>query len=259
MSVIGNTLKGIAFSLTVCAVGGLSSAQADDNKLIVGTEPSFAPFEYLDPVTKEIVGFDIDLIREIAKTANYEVEIVLAPFDGLIPAVLSSSMDCAISAFTITDERKKRVDFSDPYCKAGLGIMIQKADTGKIKNIDDLKNKTICAQIGTSGAMRAGEVEGATVTQFNSASETYLELNKGGCAAIINDRPVHEFYLSQTKDENLALLPEYLTSEEYGIIYRKGNQDVANIISKGFDKVKADGTYDKIYAKWFSNTTAEKR
>ncbi len=227
-------------------------AVAAERTVRVGTEPSFAPFEFMDENTKQLTGFDIDLIYAIGKAAGFDVEMHSMPFDGLIPAILTGSLDAGISAFTITEERAKRVAYSDAYCDAGLGIIIRNEFKGQINNVKDLEGRKLCGQIGTSGAMYAStQVKDATVTQFNSAPEAFLELNKGGCEALINDRPVLEYYMATTKNQDLTLLPDYITSEQYGIVMNKNDQELIDLVKKGFDTIKADGTYEAIYTKWF--------
>lgn len=243
-----NAVLGV--SLSLC----LFSANAEDTQVLrVATEPSFAPFEYMDQNTSELIGFDIDIIKAIGEVEGFKPNISSMPFDGQIPAVLTNQIDVAISGFTITDERKKIVNFSEPYYDAGLGALVRNEYKDSIKSLDDLKGKTICAQIGTSGAMFAQKIEGASVTQFNTASEAFMELNKGSCVASVNDKPVLEYYLATTKDLDLYLLNDRFTFEQYGIVTSKNNQELTDKISRGLKKIKENGTYDKIYAKWFSS------
>ncbi len=249
-----NTLKQtlLASALTVLAFSSTQSF-ADDLVVRVGTEPSFAPFEFMDEKTKTLTGFDIDLINAIAEASGFKTEISTMPFDGLIPAILTGSLDVGISAFTITDERRKHVAFSAPYIDAGLGIVIRSTLKNEIKGVNDLQGRKLCGQIGTSGAMYSEKIKDAEVTQFNSASETYLELRKGGCDAIVNDRPVHAYYMATAKPDDLILLDGYITAESYGIVMNKNNTELQELVKRGFDKIKADGTYQQIYDKWFKD------
>ncbi len=239
----GAVLTGIcAFSL---------NAQAADNVLRVGAEPAYAPFEFMDETTKELTGFDIELIDAIAKAEGWEIEVSTMPFDALIPALFTNNIDVALSAITITEERKKRVAFSDPYYDSGLTILIREESRDDIKSVDDLKNQKICVQIGTTGALYAADIEGAQVTNFNSAPESYLELKAGGCVAAINDRPVNDYYLATGQAQGIISLPGTLSAESYGIAINKNNDAVIELVNSGFAKIKADGTYDAIYNKWF--------
>ena len=98
--------------------------------------------------------------------------------------------------------------------------------------------------------MFAQKIKGAQVTQFNTAAESFMELNKGSCAAAVNDKPVLEYYLATTKNPNLSLLSDRFTFEQYGIVTAKDNEELTEKISEGLKTIKANGTYDKIYQKW---------
>ena len=233
-----------------------SQAVAGNRTVRVGTEPSFAPFEFVDKKTNELKGFDIDLIYAIGKAGGFTVEMHSMPFDGLIPAILTGTLDAGISGFTITEARQKRVAFSDPYCSAGLGIIVRKEFENEIKSVDDLKGRKICGQIGTAGALYVStKVDGATLTQFNSAPEALLELDKGGCQALVNDRPVLAYYMAHTQNKNLTLLPDLITADKYGIAINKHDEELIEMVKKGFEKVKADGSYDTLYKKWFGDNS----
>lgn len=239
----------LTFSLACLAF----EAGAQDIKMRVGTEPSFPPFEFTPEGTNDLVGFDIDIMNAIAKESGFEVEWQPLPFDGLIPAVLSNTIDAAISGFTMNEERKKRVAFSEPYYTAGQNIMINKKDADSIKGYADLEGKTICVQIGSVGAQLAAEVPRADIVTHNTTVESYMELNKGGCKAFITGTPVHQYYLTQTKDENLMMLPETKNAAGLGIVMNKNNADVQKLINDGYAKIKENGVYQKIYDKWFSS------
>ena len=228
-----------------------NNTYAQDSVLNVVTEPSFAPFEFMDQETTELVGFDIDIIKAIAEVEDLKINISSMPFDGQIPAILSGNADIAISGFTITKERAKLVNFSEPYYDAGLGALVSKKYEGTIKTLKDLEGKSLCTQIGTSGAMFADKIKDATSTQFNTAAESFMELNKGSCIAAVNDKPVLEYYLATSKNNSLFLLSDRFTFEQYGIVTSKKNKELTDKISHGLKVIKENGTYDKIYAKWF--------
>ncbi len=245
-------LKNAVCALIFTVSASSCALAADDAKILrVGAEPSYAPFEFMDENTKQLTGFDIELIDAIAKAQGYTIEVNSMTFDALIPALLSNTIDAALSAMTITEERLKRVSFSEPYYDSGLTILIRKDSADKIKSVEDLKNQPLCVQIGTTGALYAENIEGATVTQFNSAPESYLELKSGGCVAAINDKPVNDYYIAVTKSTDIISLPGTLTAESYGIAVNKNNPEMLQLINDGFAKIKADGTYDKLYQKWF--------
>lgn len=145
-----------ALSLMVAGCGGKDDAKkADSAKVLrVGTEPTFAPFEFQKEGSKEYTGFDMDLIRAIGKQMGYKVEIMNMGFDALIPALSSGNIDTAIAGMSITPERQEAVLFSAPYYRSGLIVMVQK-NNNSIKSIEDLVGKKIAVQIGTTGALKA--------------------------------------------------------------------------------------------------------
>lgn len=218
--------------------------------LIVGSDTAFAPFEYQDEKTKEYVGFDMDLIKAIGKQMGYEVEVQGMPFDGLIPGLEAGTIDAVISAMTITDDRAKNVNFSKPYYKSGLTIVVR-PDNTTIKEFKDLEGKNIAVQIGTTGANEAKTVKNAKVREFNTAPEAFMELKAGGVDAVINDKPVNDYYITQMGGKDGKTVGEPLTSEDYGIATAKKNTELAQLIDKALAELRSNGEYDKIYEKWF--------
>ena len=110
-----------------------------------------------------------------------------------------------------------------------------------------------CAEIGSSGSVFMSKIKGAKIRTFNSAGEAFLELNNKGREAIVNDKPVNEYFLTQKASANLNLreVPGVLKAENYGFAIRKGDDKLRARLDKVLDEIRADGTYDKIYAKWF--------
>ena len=238
-----------AAALALMVVG----TQAGAETLRVGSETFYPPFEFLDSNSGKYVGFDIDLIDEVAKRAGFEPQILSMGLDGLIPALMSGSIDVAVFALTITlEERAAKVDFTKPCYESGLSIMARK-DDASIKGVKDLENKVLCAEIGSSGSVFMSKIKGAKIRTFNSAGEAFLELNNKGREAIVNDKPVNEYFLTQKASANLNLreVTGVLKAENYGFAIRKGDDKLRARLDKALDEIRADGTYDKIYAKWF--------
>jgi glutamine transport system substrate-binding protein len=245
-----------ASKLALCAavlaasVGFCAQSQAAGKTIKVGTEPTFAPFEFLDKNASP-VGYDIDIINAIGKAEGVEVTIVKMPFDGLIPAMITSQIDAAISGITITDERKKKVDFSDPYYDSGLSAVILTENKDKFKKLSDLKSSKICGQIGNTGVDYAKKLSGK-VTAFNTHPEAYMELKNHGCDAVMTDKPVNEYFLSKQQGSTYTEINDYAEAAQFGIAVKKGS-DVLALVNDGLKKIKADGTFDKIHAKWFKS------
>ena len=247
-------MKTKLFCMMAAVAAGLAAGPASAAEpLRLGCESSYAPFEFFDSKTGKIVGFDIDLMQAVADRLKRPLVLEQMTFDAIIPALMTGTIDVGISGITITEERKQKVLFSDPYYLSGLSILIRASDKDNIKGIKDLENCTICAQIGTSGAMRAQEVPGAKVKIFNTVNETFLELSNRGCDAVIGDKPVNAYFLTARPKsaKNFYHLPQTLNTEEFGVIVKKGNQELVNAINATIADMKADGGYAKLYRKWF--------
>ena len=243
-----------------CAMAALASlslfatvSTANADILKIGSETVYPPFEYLDPTTGRYAGFDIDLIDAIAKKAKLEPKIYSMGLDALIPALMSDTIDVAISALTITPERAQKVDFTKPYYESGLTIMTHRDHVDKIKGTKDLQGKTLCVEIGSSGGLFSAKIPGVKLRTFNSATEAFMEIDQRGCYAMINDKPVNEFFLAskQAKSMKLAEVNIILSEDNYGFAVKKGNAQLKARLEKALDEVMADGTYEKIYNKWF--------
>ena len=232
-----------------CGGGEKKAAQAP-KVLKVGTEPTFAPFEFQKEGSKEFDGFDMDLIRAIGKQMNMKVEILNMGFDALIPAINAGNIDLAIAGMSITPDRQKAVDMSDPYYVAGLVVVVGKDNTA-VKSVNDLNNKGIAVQIGTTGAERAAKVPGAKVKNFNTNAEVFLELKNKGVDAVIIDKPVAEYFLATGGGKDFAkIVGDTMEAESYGISLKK-NSPLTKEINKALLDLKKNGEYDKLYAKWF--------
>lgn len=229
------------------------SNPAQDKVYIVGTEPTFPPFEYSDEATGEIVGFDVDLIKAIAEAAGIKVEIQSLGFDGLIPALQSGNIDIVIAGMTVTPERAAAVDFGPTYWDAYLQIAVA-SDNEEIKSVDDLKGKTVGVQIGTTGALKAGELKSQglikEVKTYNTVDVVFLELMNGAIDAVINDLPVTEVYMSRNPGK-VKLTGEPFEGEEYAYAVAKGNTELLNKLNAGLEEVKASGKFDELVMKYF--------
>lgn len=235
-----------SFGLVGCSKEGASTAKV----LKVGTDAGFAPFEFQDEKSKEYVGFDMDLIKALGKQMGYEVQIQNMNFDGLIPGLEVNSIDAVASGMTITEARKQKVNFTKPYYQAGLTIVV-KNENNTIKNFKDLEGKKIAVQIGTTGAAEAKKIKDAQVREFNNAPEAFMELKAGGVDAVVNDKPVNEYYIAQSGSKDAKAVGEPLQAEEYGIAVAKKNTELAGKLDKALDELKKNGEYEKIYVKWF--------
>ena len=225
-----------ALMLAVAGCGSDTKQAANDQKVIkVGTEPTFAPFEFQEKDSKEFAGFDMDIQN--------------MGFDALIPALNSGNIDAVAAGMSITDERKKAVTFSDPYYTSGLVVVVTK-DNNDVKSIKDLEGKKIAVQIGTTGADKAAKVPGAKVTSFNTNAEVFLELENKGVDAVIIDKPVAQYYLTKEGKDKDKIVGDTMDAESYGFAFKKDSKLAADF-NKALAELKKNGEYDKIYTKWF--------
>lgn len=236
--------------MAVAGCGGEEKAKSDAKVLRVGTEATYAPFEFQDDKSKEYIGFDMDLIRAVGKQMGYEVQIQNLSFDGLIPALEAGNIDLAASGMTITEERAKKILFSEPYYKAGISVMV-KENNNDIKSFNDLAGKSVAVQIGTVSAEAASKIPNAKVREFNNSSEVYLELGIGGVDAAINDLPVSAYYLQQNPNCGNKILPEIRSVESYGFAMSKKDAELKAKVDAALAELKKNGEYEKIYMKWF--------
>ena len=240
------------FALAGC--GGSQNASSGSGSgakvLKVGSSIDFAPFEFQDEGQKEYQGFDMDLIRAIGKEMGYEVEIQNLGFDGLIPALQGKNIDVIISGMTINDERKQNVLFSEPYYQSGLTMVVRSDEQG-IKTFQDLKGKKVAVQMGTTSAAEVSKIDGVEVKTLNTPADCFMELKAGGVDAVVNDRPVNDYYITKSGATGVKALEEKLTAEDYGIAVGKDNKELQEKINAAFKKIKENGEYDKIFAKWF--------
>lgn len=221
-------------------------------KLRVATDATFPPFEYVDEKTREMAGFDIDIIKEIGKRLGMTVEIVNTAWDGLLPGLKTGKYDLVISGMTITDERVMAVDFSDPYFATGQVIMVR-AGTTDIKEPSDLKGKIVAVQIGTTGQFAAEKIQGLKrIDTYDTTPAAFMALKMRKADAVVTDEMVAKEE-KQANPGQVQLVGRPFTVEYYGIAVNKGNTQLLRQINRALAQMKADGTYDAIYDKWFGD------
>ena len=224
----------------------LPGCSGETETIRVATDATWPPFEYVDTDTSEIVGFDIDLFNAIADKAGIDVEFVNVEWDPLLAGVAQGTYDAAISSVTIKEERKDKMDFSDPYYVAGQ-IIVSKTDTD-ITGAAGLVGKTVGVQSGTTGDDEVSAMEGVTVTGYDEIGMAFVALLNGQIDAVVCDTPVASGYVS--KYDTLKTVGEVLTTEEYGIAMPKGSDELMAKINKALAEVEADGVIEDLVDKW---------
>ncbi len=246
-------IKQISSALALGSLAFLSVANASPKSLVIGVEASRAPFVYIDNDTHNIIGFEIELLTEIAKNKGYEPSFSNMPFDALLPSVLTEQVDLAVSCIAITDERSKIVDFVGPYYEAGLNAMVRTEFQSSIKSSYDLQGHSICVVAGTTCEEFAQNIKNVEIHAFASESDSYNAIANGQCDFLIADAPVIKYSYLKDRPGRYYSLKNNLTSEEFGIMASKLRPELKNEIMDGFKHIVQNGTYDKLYKKWFNN------
>jgi polar amino acid transport system substrate-binding protein len=232
-------------------------APAPAKVYVVGTDAAYAPFESETP-QKEIVGFDIDVVKAVAQKAGIEVKFINTPWEGIFNTLAQGDRDLLVSAITINDERKQTMDFSDPYFDAHQLIAVKA--TSKVAKFDDIKKLKVGVQTGTTGDEVVTKLQGKNSTnikRFESTPLALKELEAGGVDAVVADNGVVINYVTNNAGAKFKTVSDKaFQPEQYGIAIKKGNADLLGKINKGLADIKADGTYDKIYAQYFGAAPA---
>ncbi|MCD6503033.1 MAG: basic amino acid ABC transporter substrate-binding protein [Thermoplasmata archaeon] len=246
----------IPLAVILLLTGLLGCVQKQEEMvLVVGTSADFPPFEYKDPNTGEIVGFDIELIKLIAQRLGYDrVEIKDMDFDSLIPALDAGQIDVAIAGITITEKRKQEVDFSIPYWSADQAVVIRKGSGITINDIKDLYGLTIGVQTGTTGAIFVEENVGqnATIKEYPTYVEALQALITGQIDAIVVDTPVAQRF---TQQYDVEIVHVFQTGEQYGIAVKKGNTELLNKINQALQEIMNSNEWNQLIEKYFGSSS----
>ncbi len=248
-------LKKVLTGLMLVSVllGIVSCGKKEPAKITIATDATFPPMEMVDE-NKSIVGFDIDLMNAAAKAGGFQVEFKNTAWDGIFGGLENGKYDAVMSSVTITDERKKTMDFSIPYVNAGQ-ILVVGSETNNVTTLADLAGKTVGAQIGTTGAF---EIEKVTdqykinEKTYDEAGLAFADLANKRIDAVVIDTPVAANYALQTAEYKgkLKMVGQAFTEEYYGVAVKKGNSKVLDVINAGLKKVLDAGDNKAIEAKW---------
>lgn len=212
-----------------------------DNKLVMVTEAGFAPYEYRD--SSGIVGVDVDIAKEIAASLGKKLEIKDVAFDSLINELNSGKADFAAAGMSISEERKKEVDFSIEYVSSKQVIVIRKGYTG-IRNVSDLDGKTISVQLGSvADSYASKEFKNSKIVRqkkFLGASED-VKANKSDCI-IMDELPAKELVKNNSE---LTILSIDLFTDKYAIAVKKGNTELLNKINEVLERLIREGKIEE--------------
>jgi len=238
----------------IAAVGAYYYTKPSGEKekvLRVGTSADFPPFEYIDPQTKEVTGFDIELIKMIGDKIGYKVEIKNMAFDSLVPSLQTGKIDVVIAGLTITEKREKIIDFSKPYWHADQAIVARKDSNIVINSPDDLRGKVIGASMGTTGYLWAKDNIGednATIKGYSSFVDAVQALVSGQVDVVIMDTSVAPSF---EKSYDIKVVYTIETGETYGIAVQQGDTELLNKINNALDEIMNSPEWDQLVEKYF--------
>lgn len=219
----------------------------------VGTDAQYAPFESVSP-SGVLEGFDIDVLTAIAKAEGFQVEFVNTAWEGIF-ASLKGQNDILLSSITITDERKKEMDFSEQYFESTNFIAV--SVDSPVKSIADLKGKNVSVQQGTTGDEAITKFLGKDyqgIKRFKATPEAFMELRNGKVDAAVADSGVVANYVKNNPDAKLKIVKDdTFPKEYYGMAVKQGNTELVNKLNSGLKKIKENGEYETIYKKWFAD------
>ncbi|MCO8161650.1 cystine ABC transporter substrate-binding protein [Pseudomonas sp. 21LCFQ010] len=222
----------------------------DSGTLNVGLEGTYPPFSFVDNNGK-LSGFEVELSEALAKELGVKAKIQPTKWDGILAALESKRLDVVVNQVTISEERKKKYDFSKPYTVSGIQALTQKKDQGSIKTAQDLVGKKIGVGLGTNYEQwLKSNVPGAVVKTYDDDPTKYQDLRVGRIDAILVDRLAALELIAKTKD-TLAVAGEPFSRQEAGVALRKGEPELHEAIDKALDKLRADGTLAKLSEKYF--------
>jgi len=220
-------------------------------KIVVGTSADYPPYEFHKSINGEdtIVGFDIEIAKEIAKDLGVELQIKDMKFDGLLAALDTGNIDFVIAGMTPTEERKQSVDFTKIYYVAQQGVLIRAADKDKIKTVADLKGKKVGAQKGAIQETIAKEqIPDAKVVAIGKIPDLIMELKNKKVDALVVELPVATTYVTAHKDLALSEIQVKDDTGGSAIAVKKGNQDLVDAMNKTLDRLMAEKLIDKFVA-----------
>ncbi len=241
--------------LSACGTSKTSKTNGEESEkktLRVVTDAAYAPFEYQDK--GKVVGFDIDFVKAVVKEAGYNVKVEHIGWDPIFVEIEGKTADIAVSAITINDKRKQSYDFSVPYYLSKNEILVPKGSP--IKGAQDLKGKVVAVQNGTTGQDAVEKILGENsnkIKKFENNNLAILELKNGGADAVVADNGVVDTYVKNNPKDNFTIIEDDAAFEKefYGLLLSKGSK-LKPELDKAINKIFDNGTYAKLYKKWFN-------
>ncbi|WP_138418206.1 transporter substrate-binding domain-containing protein [Aquibacillus sediminis] len=245
----------ISIGLLVACGSDESSGEGDGEETYsVATDSNFQPFEYKNPDTGEMEGFDIELIEAIADESGFNVEFETMEFDGLLASMRTEKNDIGIAGISITEDRKEFIDFSDKYYDSGLILAVP--EDSDIESIDEVDGLTVGTRQGSTSNDYLKNNTDAEVEAYPEIVTAYMDLERGRLDAVLYDLPNVQYYIKENAPDELKTVGDVLEGQPYGIALPKGS-DLVDPVNEGLEAIKENGTYAEIYKNWFGTEPPE--
>ena len=260
MKNISTTILAAALAVGLSACGATATPSPDKNseeglsgqEIAVAFDVNGPPFAYVESGDK-VAGFDVDLLDEIAKRNNFTLKKSAMPFDGILAALQANQSTVGSGGMTITDERKKVVLFSTPYFQTGMALAT-KPDASLIETVEDLKGKSVAVRTGSTHALYLESLPFADeikIHTYDSTNDQFQAVISGIDDAGMNDKAFIDFYIAQRGGNQLEVVGELLTKDNYGFPILMDRSDVKTTIDETLIEMANDGTYARMYEKYF--------
>ncbi len=256
---INKATAGLVLACSALATAQASAESAIENIVTTGElkvcfEAGYMPFE-MKTKDGRFVGFDIDMAKHMARSMNVKYVPVNTAWDGIIPALQTNKCDIIMGGMTITPERNLKVNFADPYIAIGQSIILSPALKGKINSYKDLNDPkyTITTKLGTTGVEATKRyIPKAQLNLFDTEVDAVLQVTNGKADAFVYDFPYNAIYASQHATQ-ISHLAQPFTYEPLGWAIRLDDPNFLNFLNNYLRQIKGDGTYERIYDKWFKS------
>lgn len=223
----------------------------DSLALIVGTSADYQPFAFVDPKTHVIVGFDIDVVTEIARRLDKKMELKDVPFASLIFGLLSGGIDIVAAGMSPTPKRAETVAFSVPYIEPDPFVMIMQTSRQDVQNLDDLVGKKVAVNSGYTAEAYLANKEGVELMRLVSPAESMMALKAGAVDVFVCARSVAKTILHQSEfshDYQAVLIPD--TGDGCALAINKNNSELLDSVNRALEAMEQDGTLADLKAKW---------
>ena len=235
-----------SFLLTGC----LSNEEEKGNTYIVATDATLPPMSFMS-VGNEIIGFEPDLIRAIADKAEMNIKLVNVEWAGLLGGLITNKFDMVISSVTILEERKKRMDFSIPYLKSGLALVVRKDEKNILSFEDAKKNSSLVgAQVGTTSYYYLEKEPAIRTKGYQMYGHAISDLINGKVDAVLGESSGTLFLKNKPLFQEIKMVGKMLSNEFYAVVLRKNENKLLTRINYAIKNLIADGTLEQLHKKW---------